>query len=432
MIIALLLAAATFQPDTAAALHRLQPLLDAKRYDEAIELIESAMTHTASDSYDRLFLADTDAKIRLEYHKDDVVARTLFQEVVTLAETHPGYLSPRDIIQRYSYLAHFCYQLGVDAKDASVRQADFDEAIGWMKRGPRLNSEDANLYCVLLYQQATAAGGKVDRTKMEAALAATQQAMASSHGKSTEQLLAAEYVALGQYPEAAETFERMLQKNPAQKTTWGQLFGVYNNLAANSKADPKLQRAYWTRAISTIERAQALGFLTDKNNNYNLVTLYYTTGNYRKAADLLRTGMEHGTIEDKPDNWASLGYFVQQSHDSTAAIAALKEGVRHFPDDSDLYFQIAQEYVNDSNAQESYSWFRQAIEHHHFRHQKEGMAEYQLGYAAYELKRYDEALAAVNAALNMPDTPKANLQNFKRGIEDAIRKQSTEGKESSL
>jgi hypothetical protein len=39
-------------------------------------------------------------------------------------------------------------------------------------------------------------------------------------------------------------------------------------------------RRYNIRAINTIERAQALGFMKTPRDNYNLFTLYYNIGQY--------------------------------------------------------------------------------------------------------------------------------------------------------
>src|ERR1019366_3549793 len=93
---------------------------------------------------------------------------------------------------------------------------------------------------------------------------------------------------------------------------WQQLEGLYLNLAGTAEKDEAKMKKYYTQAINVVERAQAHGFMTTPKDNYNLVTIYYTVGQFGKATDLLYKGLKNGTIDSDIKNWELLASSYQQ------------------------------------------------------------------------------------------------------------------------
>ena len=97
----------------------------------------------------------------------------------------------------------------------------------------------------------------------------------------------------------------------------------------------------------------------------------------------------------------------------------LTEGARHFPRSGQLDFQIAQIYYALNKSSEAYKVLQAAVGKGHF--DKPGAVYTFLGYVAWELGKYEDALAAVNKAMTMPDSKKdEQLPKLKKAIEDAI------------
>jgi tetratricopeptide (TPR) repeat protein len=181
-------------------------------------------------------------------------------------------------------------------------------------------------------------------------------------------------------------------------------------------------RMYNIRAINTIERAQALGFMKTTRDNYTLFTLYYNIGQYGMAADLLYAGLKAGTIDSDLQNWLLLAASYQQINQDFTAIDVLKEAANRYPKNGELEFKIAQIYQQlDDN--------KNAFEHAKVALGKGGLAKAQqtymfVAYVAYELGQYDDAKAAIEKAIELaghPDHPDHQATGLKNAIDEAIK-----------
>ena len=83
---------------------------------------------------------------------------------------------------------------------------------------------------------------------------------------------------------------------------------AYLTLAGNNEKDKAKSHAYYARAILSLERAQEHGVLKDPKNNYNLVSMYYSVGQFATATELLSAGLRNNTINSTEQNWRILAY----------------------------------------------------------------------------------------------------------------------------
>jgi len=178
-------------------------------------------------------------------------------------------------------------------------------------------------------------------------------------------------------------------------------------------------RRYNIRAINTIERAQALGFMKTPRDNYTLFTLYYNIAQYGMASDLLYNGLRTGGIESTLDNWLLLSASFQQINQDFKSIEVLEEPAKRYPTNGELEFKIAQVYQGLDNNQKAYEHCVAAVEKGHIA--KPQPAFIFLAYMAYELGKYDEAKLAVDKAIALMAKPDHQALGLRGAIEEAIK-----------
>jgi Tfp pilus assembly protein PilF len=210
----------------------------------------------------------------------------------------------------------------------------------------------------------------------------------------------------------------LAKQYPAKKEYWAQLVPIYLNLAFDK--DETKGREFNVRAIVTMERAQALGFMRTQKENYTLVGLYFNVGQFGKATELLHAGLKNGSIENIQANWELLAYSYQQVDKPFQAIDVLKEASKQFPNAGQLDYQIAQIYYSLEKPQEAYRSLVIAVNKGHL---EKAYAVYNfLAYVAYEMTKFDEALVAVNKALASPGSEhETHLPKLKLAIEEALK-----------
>ncbi len=424
----------------------LKPLIDDKKWDSALSLIDSTLPGLDPNSYDNYFLLDIKAKIYLQ--KDEMAkAVAPWETALSLADRF-NYGEPHANSEIVHYLAEICFQVGsmikIPTGDSPQQQAeakrltalqreDYAKAISytrrWLKTNPNPTQEDEIFYSTLLFNTAVSDNGANPDPKMVAdSIAAAEHGLRLAiHPKDTLYiLLFAALQQAGEQAKSADYLELLLQQYPEKaKAYWSQLMAVYLNLAGLSEKDPLKAREYNVRAITAIERAQALGLLKDPKYNLNLVTIYYTLQQYGKAAELLSTGLRDGSIESALKNWQVLAYCYKEMDQVAKSIDVYKEAEKHFPDVGQLDVNIAQTYAELDNIPESYNYYKIAVK-------KGGLTNPYtvyvfMAYTAFELQKYGEALSACNEALKFPESKDdAQLKRLKKGIEDTIKVQETE------
>jgi tetratricopeptide (TPR) repeat protein len=213
--------------------------------------------------------------------------------------------------------------------------------------------------------------------------------------------------------------EYLVKQTPTKKDYWGQLEGVYLNLAAQEK-DERKAREYNIRAILAIERAQSLGYLKTPKDNFTLYGIYFNIGQFGRGTEILHAGLRDGSIENEIKNWEMLAYSYQQVDRPLQAIDALKEGSKKFPNSGQLDYSAAQIYYSINKPEESFKALENAVKKGHF--EKPGAVYSFLGYVCWELGKFNEALDAIKKAQATPDGQKdQQLPKLRQAVEDAIR-----------
>jgi tetratricopeptide (TPR) repeat protein len=412
---------------TSEGFQTLEPLINAKNWQAALDLLNGLSASAEPNSYDISVIDDTLWKIYWQYMDRPNDAIAPLEHVIALAHAHPEYLTPKDRVDRLQFAGQLYYIKALSVKnDAAGQRALFDKAMEYMKEwlaeSPHPGSDQVYLYAVLLYQKAVVDPDHIDQAELSEARKETRLALRLDiHPRdSLYQLLTVEDQQSGDLPGAAQGLEWLIRLKPTSKEYWAELMAIYVNLASSSEKRPDLMREYYACAINTVERAQALGYLKTPKDNYNLVTMYNQVGQFGKATELLYQGLKTGGIESTLSNWLVLAYFYQQVNENLQAISVLKEAEALFPESGDIDRQIADIYYQDDKTQQVYEYCKKAVEKGNLKQQKPYSTWQLLAFSAYELGNYDEALTACEKAMSFPGAAK-DLVAFHKGIQDAIK-----------
>jgi len=409
--------------DTSDALEKVQPLIDAKNWTAALGLVNGLLPTLDKTSYDMVVVEDIKARIYLQMDDlADVVDP--WEQALALSDQH-HYFSRRNTLDIVDGLGRVYYQLSGTVKDPDLQKDYLNKSILYMKRwldnSPK-PTEDAELgYAEVLYNKATANLANIDQDTLNQALDAVHKGLLmSTHPKDGfYQVLIAALQLRGDYQNLTKYLELLLTRDPNNKGYWEVLMRTYMNLAAAAEKTPSKSRAYFARAINTLERAQALGLLKSPADNLNLASMYYEAGQFGKFTELLDSGLTSGAIQSTVDNWSHLAYCYQLVGDNASALDALKRAEAIFPNDGDLDFKIAQIYSQLDNDIQAYTYTAGAVAKPHL--DKPYQVYVFLAYNAYQLKKFDEAKAAGDKAATYPEAKKdKEFPRLRSAIDEAI------------
>lgn len=412
---------------TSTDLEKLKPLLDAKNWEGALALLGTIRARVGPESYDMAIVTDVEAKIFLQ-KGDYTKALAPWEVSLRLGDAH-HFFDKNTLQEMVYFLAQIYYQEATATKDRAVQQKYFAKAGELLQRWMRDTTkppfdpsrQDATLfYGNLLYNEAVIDQEHINHDLLKKAQVEIEHGLRiSPHPKDSYYLiLLAIAQQLGDYPRLGDLLELLVTQYPAKKDYWPQLEGVYLNLASLEKNEARAKE--WnTRAILTIERAQALGFMKTPKDNYTLVGIYFNVGQFGRATEILHAGLRDGSIENEQKNWELLIYSYQQADRPFNAIEAAKEGSKKFKS-GQLEFQAAQISYALNKPEDSYKFLQSAIAKGNF--DKPGSVYSFMAYVCWELNKWNEAKTAVEKALTFPDAQKdAQLPKLKQAIEEAIR-----------
>lgn len=415
----------TLTDQTAEELGKIRVHTDARNWEPALALIDAFLPKVKPDTFDLTILLQVKSQILLQ--KNDLVnALQPLEDCLKIADKH-DYLDEAQRIQMAYYLAQIYYQEGVSSKVAEVSAANLLKAEAYMKRFVERTTKptvDATVfYASLLFNraQSTMVNGKPDPALLQQALDLSDQALLQSTRpkENIYQLKLACLMQLGRNAEATDILELLLKLKPDNKTFWQQLAALYLNLGSEmtDKKDDQAAYVYQVRAILTMERAQALNFMTSQKENFNLIGIYFNIQLYEKAIELLEAGLKSGKVENSQKNWELLYYSYLQIKREAQAVEALKEATKHFPNAGQLEYLIAQTLYSLNKPEEAIDHLQACIAKGGTT--KPHSAYMYLAYIAFEMKKYDIALEAINNAIKYPEGQKEG-NNLKKAIETVI------------
>ena len=413
---------------TSAELEKLKPLLDAKNWDGALALLNGLKPKVGPESFDMAIITDVEAKIYLQKGDYSKVIPP-WETALRLSDKYK-YLSPASVQEMVYFLAQIYYQEATGTKVPAVQKQNFAKSTAYLERWFAENTKPSSdpaiqeasiFYANLLYNQAVIDPDNVDKEYLRKAEAEVERGLRlTTRPKETFYIiLLAISQQQGNYARLAEILELLVKQYPQKKDYWSQLAGVYGNLAALETNEKKV-REYNIRSIYAIERAQALGFMKTPKENYTLFGLYFNVGQFGHATEILHAGLRDGSIESDQKNWELLASSYQQVDEPFKAIEALTEGSKKFPKSGQLDYQAATIHYSLNKPKDAYTSLKTATEMGGL--SKPGSVYSFLGYVAWELGEFNEALEAINKAMSFPDAASdKQLPQLKQAVEEAIQ-----------
>ncbi len=417
------------------AFGKLKPLQEASDWAGMLKLLEGVPV--VPGSYDEASVLNTKARIYAATSKYKE-ALTAWERVIQLNDQHE-YFAEKDMLEVIFFLAQLNAQEASSSKDPKVQQVYFKKSVGYFRRyldkTPKPPVDVISTFASILYYSAVSDPQNPDQALLKETRTIIDRALTSSikPKESFYQL----YLALLQQQNdmvgSAELLELVLKQNPAKKDYWAMLFAIYLQLrdkAESKDKDPGMARDYLVRAIVTLERAQALGFLNTPKDNMNLVSFYLLGNQFSKGTELLYNGMKKGSIESEPHNWRILGRYYQEATMNTQAIAVLKEATKLFPKNGELELQIAQIYLQMENTREAFNHAKLALAKGNFEAStKPYGVHYLKAYTAFELGELEESDKALTDAQQFKEHEKdSQFARLKEVVRDALEEKANKNK----
>lgn len=397
--------------ETSEQLPKFKAAMDAKNYTEALNIINALQAKVPADSYDMALVLQYKTQVYLQ-QGDFAKSIEPIEKSLALSESKtPSFFEERVTRELYFFLFQLHFQEANQTKNATLAADHLNKAQKaiehWFKITPQTTADAQMFYAQLLIMKATQ-GSTPDQALLKQALVEIDKGlMLSARPKDT--LFVLKLVALNQLErnaESAELLELLLKQKPDNASYWPQLAAIYVTMGKD------------LRSIVTIERAQAQGFMNTPKDHFNLIGIYFNSGQYEKAAELLEKAIKNKLIDNDAKNFELLALCYQQLQRPLKGIEALKEGTKAFPKSGQLELQIAQNYMALDKLEEALAHSQSAVEKGGLNKPYQG---YMLvAYTAYQLKKFDIALAAATKATELPDAGK-DAQNMKKALEDIIK-----------
>ncbi len=411
------------------AFGKLKPLQDAQDWAGMLKLLDGVPV--VPGTYDEASVLNTKARIyaATSKYKEALAA---WERVIQLNDQHE-YFAEKDMLEVIFFLAQLNAQEATSIKDPKQQQVYFKKSVGYFRRfidkTPKPSPDVISTYASILYYTAVSDPNNVDQALLKETREIIDRALTTSikPKEGFYQLLLALLQQQNDMVGSADLLELVLKQTPAKKDYWAMLFAIYLQLNdKNRDKDPTAAREYLVRAIITLERAQALGFLNTPKDNMNLVSFYLLANQFTKGTELLYTGMKKGTIESVPHNWRILGRYYQEANMNTQAVTVLQEATKLFPTNGEMEVQIAQIYLQMEDTKSANRHAKLANNKGNFEGSKPYSVHYLEAYTAFELGNLEEANAALIAAEKFEEHKKdSQFARLKEVVREALEEKAT-------
>ncbi len=380
---------------TAEELGKLRPLVDAKNFDGALALVDGILSKVDKKSYDAAIASQIKAQILLQ--KGDVKGSIAPME----AAVNSGMFDEKQTLDMVNLLAQLY-----------GAESNYDKALFYMKQYlSKTNKPTADIllfYSSVLYSQGAHDANNIKMDLIKEAIIQAEKGihLATSPKKEFYSILMASYQLTGETAKMADILELVLKKNPDDKQSWATLVSVYLNLQQDF------------RAALTIERAQARGFMKAPKENFNLVGIYFNMGQFQMASEILNKGLKDGSIDNEPQNWTFLYSAYLQMKEDAKALEACKEASKRFPKNGQFDYFAGSIYYGMDKMDDAYKTLQVCIAKGGG--DKPENAYLLLAYVGYDLKKYEEAMKALDSASKYPNVKK-EVDRLRAGVEQAIK-----------
>lgn len=399
--------------DVAEGLIKYKAAMDAKpaNYAEAHAVLDGLLRKVAADSYDAALIHQYRLQVYLQNGEFSKAIEPMERSLQLSESKVPTYFDERITRELYYYLVQLYFQEANQTKNTTLAASHMEKADKymqqWIKITPNTTIDAQLLYSQLLITRAMINPDKPDLNLVKRALVEVDKGLLLTN-RPRDNLYILKLVCLQQLDrnaEAAELLELLVKMKPDSSTYWQQLAAIYLSLQKE------------LRAIVTIERAQAHGFMNAPKDHFNLVGIYFNIAQYEKAAELLEAGLQSGRIESDPKNWELLALSYQQLQRPLKGVEALKKGTKAFPESGQLEFQIAQIYTSIEQPAQAFTHLEAAVAKGNLT--RPYQAYLALAYAGYSLQRYDEALKAAQKATEFTEGVRDG-ENMVKALKDII------------
>jgi tetratricopeptide (TPR) repeat protein len=196
------------------------------------------------------------------------------------------------------------------------------------------------------------------------------------------QLLNVFYFELEDYPKVIETLTVLLNNWPKRDYLM-QLAGIYG------------QEGQDRNTLALYEAAFEAGWLERSSDFVNLAQMFLSADIPFKAATVLETGLDDGTVESTESNWRTLAQAWQLAQEDEKAIPALTRA-SSLASDGNLDMLLAQSYANLARWDECIESARSALQRGGLN--RSDQTNLILGNCLVEKKLYNEARSAFRSA----------------------------------
>ncbi len=402
------------------SIQNINTLFTNKQFDDALRLIDSLLSQVNPNSFDTAYLSQLKAQVLLT--KQDYPASIIpLETALRLSEQHK-FFEPRQNLELLWMIAQLYVQDAGTEKNPEVQKLKYTKALQtvrrWLSMSPKPNA-DAYMYAAsILYQQAMGQKEPDKALLKEAASDCNNALQTSIKPKETiYQLLIAIAQTTGELNKAAQYLELLLAANPKNSQYWNSLLYSYITSTENTPEGSFLRNEAYAKAVYTIKRAQAQGYMNTPEDNHRMVAMYVNSSQFEGAIDILEPGLKNGKIDaSKYANWELLAQCYLQINDTKNAIRIFQEASKKFPTEGNIDMQIGNLYYNMEQ-------YRLALDNMIVAARK-GVSKpaplyFFIAYLHLELKELEPALAAINKSLEL--NPNANdAKNLKQAIESSI------------
>jgi tetratricopeptide (TPR) repeat protein len=405
-------------------------------WNAALDLLNGLIPTLGPESYDLVQALQTKGKLLLQKEEYSKAIEPL-ETALRIADAHQ-FFEPPEVLMISDLLARLYAQEASAAKTPAAQEPAFLKSITylkrWMKESPKKSADMSMLYAQILVQYATVNPEKVNLAAIKEAKVEVENVLYTTVKPKETAYVLLQFVIQqeGNMEKSAEMLELMVSMFPTKANYWQTLMATYSSLAQANEKTPEKYRQYYIRAINTIERAQAYGFLKTPKDQFNLVTIYTIVGQFGRSTELLHTALRNGTIESDVKNWSQLAYAYQQAHRELEAINALKEGAKLFPKSGQIDFNIANIYYALDDMKNANLFFRSAIE-------KKGDLDPSkiyptlrvIAFSSLELGQLEDALKAIQQAETMKEAAgDSSLPRMKEAVNGQIAERDEKKKEA--